>query len=114
VTDKKARVLATSPDGQPMLVLAPYGQGQALLAGSFLGSAYHHFRNPNNGKFLVGLADWLGIKPDVEIKASPEQALIEWRWLEGPDYRLLFVFNRDEEKVRVEWVMKSADDEGKP
>ena len=101
VTDKKARVLATSPDGQPMLVLAPYGKGQALIAGSFLGSAFHHFRNPNNGKFLTGLADWLGIKADEEVKASPEPALIECRWLEGPDYRLLFVFNRGEEKSLI-------------
>ncbi|MGB9906053.1 MAG: beta-galactosidase [Candidatus Saccharicenans sp.] len=99
ITDKKARVLATSPDGQPMLVLAPYGKGQAIIAGSFLGSAYHHFRNPNNGKFLAGLAEWLGIKPDLEIKSQPDNSIIEWRSLEGPDYRLLFVFNRGEEKT---------------
>jgi beta-galactosidase len=99
ITDKKARVLATSPDGQPMLVLAPYGKGQAIIAGSFLGSAYHHFRNPNNGKFLAGLAEWLGIKPDLEIKSQPDNSILEWRSLEGLDYRLLFVFNRGEEKT---------------
>jgi len=101
ITDNKARVLATSPDGQPMLVLAPCGKGQAIIAGSFLGSAYHHFRNPNNGKFLAGLAEWLGLKPDLEIKSQPEKAIIECRLLEGPDYRLLFVFNREEEKATV-------------
>ena len=99
VTDNKARVLATSPEGQPMLVLAPYGKGQAIIAGSFLGSAYHHFRNPNNGKFLVGLAEWLGLRPELEIESRPEKAIIECRSLKGPDYRLLFVFNREEEKA---------------
>ncbi len=100
ITDNKARVLATSPDGQPMLVLAPHGKGQALIAGSFLSSAYHHFRNPNNGKFLAGLAGWLGIRADLEIKSRPENSLAEWRWLEGTDYRVLFVFNREEEKAQ--------------
>ncbi|MBC7350277.1 MAG: beta-galactosidase [Candidatus Aminicenantes bacterium] len=101
ITDNKARVLATSPDGQPMLVLAPYGKGQAIIAGSFLGSAYHHFRNPNNGKFLAGLAEWLGLKPELEIESQPEKALLEWRLLEGLDYCLLFVFNRGEEKAKA-------------
>ncbi|MGQ9801890.1 MAG: beta-galactosidase [Candidatus Saccharicenans sp.] len=99
ITDKKAQVLATSPDGQPMLVLAPHGKGQAIIAGSFLGSAYHHFRNPNNGKFLAGLAEWLGLKPELELESRPENSIVEWRMLEGPDHRLLFVFNRGEEKA---------------
>ncbi|MDI6849632.1 MAG: beta-galactosidase [Candidatus Saccharicenans sp.] len=107
VTDKKAAVLAQSPDGQPMVVLAPYGQGQALIAGSFLGSAYHHFRNPNNGKFLVGLADWLGIKAGAEVKPFPEDSPVEWRWLLGRDYRLLFIFNRGQDKCRLEFRTES-------
>lgn len=105
ITDKRASVLATSSDGQPMLVLAPHGKGQALVAGSFLGSAYHHFRNPNNGKFLAGLAEWLGIKAEVSVKSRPESSVVEWRLLEGKDYRLLFVFNRGEEKTSVALTM---------
>lgn len=99
ITDRKARVLGTGPDGQPMLVLAPYGKGQAIIVGSFLGSAYHHFHNPNNGKFLAGLAEWLGLRPELEIESRPENSLIEWRLLDGPDYRVIFVFNRGEEKT---------------
>lgn len=105
ITDKRASILATSTDGQPMLVLAPYGKGQALIAGSFLGSAYHHFRNPNNGKFLAGLAEWLGIKAEMSVKSRPESSVVEWRLLEGKDYRLLFVFNRSEEKTSATLTM---------
>lgn len=101
ITDKKAEVLARSEDGQPMLVVAPYGRGKALMAGSFLGSAYHHFRNKNSALFLTGLAAWLGIKKQAEVKVEPESALVETRWLAGPEYRVLFIFNRSEEKVRA-------------
>ena len=101
LTDKKAEVLATSEDGQAMLVLAPYGQGRALIAGSFVGSAYHHFHNQNNARFLTGLAAWLGIKKQTEVQAEPASALVETRWLESPEAKILFVFNRQEEKVRA-------------
>ncbi len=100
IDDDRAEVLGTSQDGQPMLVLKSSGRGQAIVVGSFIGLAYHHFGNANNRRFLTGLADWLGIKPDPEIKAVPENSLIEAKFLEGLDYRLLFVFNRGEEKAR--------------
>jgi len=88
-----------------MLVLKSEGQGRAIVAGSFIGLAYQHFRNPNNGRFLTGLADWLGIKPDPEIKTVSENLMVEAKYLEGPDYRLLFVFNRSEEKGKAQVLM---------
>ncbi|MDY0231722.1 MAG: hypothetical protein RBR88_04490, partial [Candidatus Saccharicenans sp.] len=101
ITDKKAQVLAESQDGRPMLVLSPYGKGQALIAGSFLGAAYHHFGNQNNGKFLTGLADWLGIRSQAEVKTTSKDSMVENRWLLSQDYQLLFVFNRKEEIARA-------------
>jgi beta-galactosidase len=101
ITDKKAKVLAYSQDGKPMVVLSPYEKGQAIIAGSFIGSAYHHFGNENNGKFLTGLADWLGIRRQAEVKATSKDSMVEGRWLQGQDYQLLFVFNRKEEKARA-------------
>jgi len=105
VNDQKAEVLARSQDGQPLLVLKSQGQGRALLVGSFPGLAYHHFGNKNNQRFLAGLAAWLGIRPEPEIKASPAGSAVEARYLYGPDYRLLFVFNRSAEKVKSELLM---------
>jgi hypothetical protein len=102
IENNKAQVLATGEDGQPMIVLAPFGKGQAMIVGSFVGSAYHHFRNVNNGKFMAGLADWLGIKSAAEVKTLPEEALVELRWLEGPDYWILFAFNQGEREARSE------------
>jgi len=105
VNDQKAEVLARSQDGQPLLVLKSQGQGRALLVGSFPGLAYHHFGNKNNQRFLAGLAEWLGIKAEPEIKVSPAGSAVEARYLHGPDYRLLFVFNRSAEKVKSELLL---------
>jgi len=105
INDKKAEILGKSQDGQPMLVLKSDGKGRAIVAGSFIGLAYQHFQNPNNGRFLTGLADWLGIKPDPEIKTVPENLVVEAKYLEGPDYRLLFVFNRSEDKGKAQVLM---------
>ena len=49
-----ARVLAGFEDGRPAIVYAARGRGRAIIVGSFIGSAYHHFQNPNNGKFFAG------------------------------------------------------------
>ncbi|MGB9893148.1 MAG: beta-galactosidase [Candidatus Saccharicenans sp.] len=105
LTDKKAQVLARSEDGLPMMILSSFGKGQAIMVGSFIGLAYHHFHNPNNGKFLAGLADWLGIRNQAEVKAVPENSLLEWRFLDGQDYRILFLFNRGEQRTRVSLLL---------
>lgn len=105
VMEKKAQVLGTGEDGQPMIVLAPYGKGQVMIVGSFPGSAYYHFKNASNGRFMAGLAEWLGIKDEAEVKTYPQEALIEVRRLEGPDYWILFAFNRSQEKARSQLLL---------
>jgi beta-galactosidase len=92
----EAQVLAEFENGKPAAVLANYGKGKAIIVGSFLGSAYHHFKNPNNGKFFAGLAEWLKISKPVEITSSDPETLVEGRVLEGDGYKILFGFNRGE------------------
>jgi beta-galactosidase len=94
VFGKDSRVLAEFSDGRPAMVYAPFGKGRALIVGSFPGSAYHHFKNPANGKFFAGLADWLKFAKPVEVAAAEPGAIIEARILEGDGYRILFGFNR--------------------
>ena len=72
VFGKTSRVVAAFPDGRPAIVTAPFGKGRAIIVGSFLGSAYHHFKNPNNGKLFAGLADWLKITAPVDLHVSEE------------------------------------------
>jgi len=103
-----SRVLAKFADGRPAIVAAPYGKGRAIIVGSFPGSAYHHFRNPNNGKLFAGLADGLKIGPAVRVTASTPDAVVEGRLLEGRDYRLLFGFNRGEKPVTAKFGVEGA------
>ncbi len=103
VFGKESRVVATFADGRPAVVAAPFGKGRAIIAGSFLGSAYHHFKNPNNGKFFAGLAEWLEIRPAVRVTASEPDAVVEGRLLQGDGYAILFGFNRGEKAVTAKF-----------
>lgn len=103
-----SRVLAKFSDGRPAVVAAPFGKGRAIIVGSFPGSAYHHFRNPNNGKLFAGLADWLRIEPAVEVGPPAPDAAVEGRLLQGDGYALLFGFNRGEETVTARFGIKAG------
>jgi len=89
-----SEVLAETEDGRPAMVFARHGKGAAMIVGSFVGAAFHHFHNPNNAKLLTGLAQWLAIAKPVEVRSSEPGVLVEARVLEGEGYRLLFGFNR--------------------
>jgi beta-galactosidase len=99
----QARVLAAFEDGRPAIVASRYGQGRAVIVGSFVGSAYHHFQNPANGRFFAGLADWLAVERPVVVVSSDPTVLVEGRLLEGPDYKLLFGFNRGEKAAAAKF-----------
>ncbi|MGZ5488254.1 MAG: beta-galactosidase trimerization domain-containing protein, partial [Candidatus Aminicenantales bacterium] len=107
VFGKSSRIVAAFPDGRPAVVAAPFGKGRAIIVGSFLGSAYHHFKNPNNGKFFAGLADWLKVTAPVRVSSSVPDALIEGRLLKGDGYSLLFGFNRGDKAVTARFGVRT-------
>lgn len=108
VFGKDSRVLASFPDGRPAIVAAPSGRGRAIIVGSFLGSAYHHFKNPANGRFFAGLAEWVGARPAVEVSVADPEAVVEGRVLEAAGRRILFGFNRGETPVRASFALAAA------
>ena len=101
----KAQVLAEFENGKPAIVYATYGKGKAMIVGSFIGSAYHHFKNPNNGKFFAGLFEWLKLARPVEVESVEKDVLVETRMLEGPKDKILFGFNRGEKKTLVKFAV---------
>jgi len=109
----KSQILAEFQDGKPAVVYAPYGQGKAVIIGTFIGSAYHHFHNPNNAKFLTGLAQWLGILNPVEVISSEKDVLVEPRILEGEGYKILFGFNRGERETEARFAVSIKDQDWK-
>jgi hypothetical protein len=98
-------VLAEYENGKPAMVYAPYGKGRAIIVGSFLGSAYHHFKNPNNGKFFAGLGEWLKIAKPVAVTSTGPDVLVEARVLEGEGFKVLFGFNRGEKKTQAKFAV---------
>lgn len=103
--DNKSQVLAEYENGKPAMVYAPYGKGRAIIVGSFLGSAYHHFKNPNNGKFFAGLGEWLKIAKPVAVTSTGPDVLVEARVLEGEGFKVLFGFNRGEKKTQAKFAV---------
>lgn len=104
----KSVVLAEFEDGRPAMVAAPFGKGKAVIVGSFPGSAYYHFKNPNNGKLFAGLADWLKIARPIEVASSEPEVLVEGRALEGDGYKILFGFNRGEKRTAARFGVLMA------
>jgi beta-galactosidase len=105
--NKNSLVLAEFENGKPAMVFSEHGKGRAILVGSFLGSAYHHFSNTNNGKFFAGLAEWLKIQKPVEANSSEAGVLLEARILEGEGYKLLFGFNRGEKATTARFRLQA-------
>jgi len=103
--DKKSQILAEFENGQPAIIYAPYGRGKGIIVGSFIGSAYHHFQNPNNAKFLAGLAHWLGISRPVAASSSDKDVFVEPRILEARDFKILFGFNRGDKKTQARFAV---------
>jgi beta-galactosidase len=105
VAGSKSQVLAEFENGTPAVVFAPYGKGKAMIVGSFIGSAYYHFKNPNNGKFFAGLFEWLGLAKPVEVTGSEKDVLVEARLLEGPRGEILFGFNRGDKATLARFAV---------
>ena len=101
----QSQILAEFKNGEPAIVYSPYGEGGAIIVGSFIGSAYHHFQNPNNAKFFIGLAEWLGLSDPVDVVSSNKDVLVEARILVGDSYEILFGFNRGEKKTKAKFAV---------
>jgi len=100
-----SEVLAVTESGRPAMVYAPHGKGAAIIVGSFVGAAYHHFGNPNNARLLTGLAQWLAVAKPVEVMSSEPEVMVEARVLEGDGYRLLFGFNRGQKATSAQFAL---------
>lgn len=101
----RSEVLAEFENGKPAIVYSSYGKGKAIIIGSFIGSAYHHFKNPHNAKFLVGLAKWLEIPKKINITSSNKDVFIDARILEGKAFKVLFGFNRGDKKTEAKFAV---------
>ncbi len=108
LTGDRSQVLAEFQNGEPAMVYATYGKGEAIIVGSFIGSAFHHFQNPNNAKFFTGLARWLGISNPIDVISADDDTLVEARILQNDSYTILFGFNRGNKKTKPKFALTLA------
>jgi beta-galactosidase len=106
VTGQSTRVLARfagdgNIPGDPAMVMSSYGNGRAILIGTFPSAAFE--QDPDkmrpSGEFLQQLIASVGVTPEVRIDGAP--GLVEARFLESADAMLLIAINHGDTPQRV-------------
>jgi beta-galactosidase len=100
--DHKAKVLGQLPEGTPALTAFDFGHGHTLYIGTFLNN--HPDFSENNTRFILGMAEWAGIKrPFTSSHDGRTENPIVIRLHENPEGYLLYILNQGKtnEKVTV-------------
>lgn len=87
-----ARVLGHFANGSPAVVENSFGNGKAILIGSFAALAYQRESSPANKQFFVSLAKAAGLESQVEV-SGPGTDELEVRRLVKNRKQVVFVFN---------------------
>ncbi len=107
--NREISILARLKDGNPALVSSKYGEGEAMLVGSYLGFANHPNPVSMNEKFFLNLVDWAGIeRPFTTSHDGNTDSPVEVRLQENSNGYILFVINHSEtdEDVSVDLRVK--------
>ncbi len=87
-------ILARLDDGQPALTSAKFGNGEAMLVGSYLGMANHPNPVAGNEQFFMNLVDWAGIeRPFTSSHDGNTESYVEVRLQENENGFALFLIN---------------------
>ena len=102
ISDRAEVIARLEMTGDPSIVVNRYGEGEALLAGSFLGMANFPETVPANNAFMEALADWAGVKRPVTTSldgVSPDP--VAARLQADNDGWLLFLINHGMEEAEL-------------
>lgn len=108
-----SKVLARFEDGEPAVTEKSFGNGRAILLGSFMALAYEEHPDDSTQKFLISLAKLAGVQTEVEVSA-PITSEIEVRRLVSNGEQIIFAFNESKEPVdaalsiSVPWTPRHA------
>lgn len=97
--------------GKPALTVHKYGDGEAMMIGTFLGLANHPELKPGNSAFIKGLADWAGVNRKVtSTHDGSDSAIVDIQLQESEDGYLLFAINHaeTEEEVSISLQMEEG------
>ncbi len=93
-----SRVLGRFEDGEPAMIENSFGNGKAILIGSFAALAYEEHPEPAAQRFLTALAGLAGVSADVTVSGT-SGSVLQVRRLIGKDEQIVFVFNESENTV---------------
>jgi len=94
--------LAVDDLGQPVLVSSRYGNGQAMLAGTYLGMGNFPEVDPLNDIFMTNLIDWAGVeRPFTTSHDGKTSGQVEVRLQHDNHGSLLFVINHSDATEEV-------------
>lgn len=105
--NSNAKVLATTSEGDPAIISSPYGKGEAILAGTYLGMANFSEIVPNNDKFFLNLLNWAKIeRPFTTSEDGRSSNQIEVRLQDSDKGYLLFLINHSVNNETIEIDLK--------
>lgn len=93
-----SRVLGHFEDGEPAVIENSFGNGRAILIGSFAALAYEEHPDPAAQQFLMALARHAGVSADVTVSGTAG-SVVQVRRLIGKDEQIVFVFNESDNAV---------------
>ncbi|TVR74826.1 MAG: hypothetical protein EA408_01930 [Marinilabiliales bacterium] len=105
--NRNVEILARLDDGHPALVSAKYGEGEAMLVGTYLGMANHPNPVPGNEQFFMNLINWAGIeRPFTSSHDGNTESYVEVRLQENESGFVLFLINHSNsvEDVSVDLI----------
>ncbi len=109
-----SRVLASFPNGKAAMVEKAYGQGHAVLIGSFAGLAYQRKHDASTARLIESVAEAAGVERQVQASGTGTSEL-EVRRLVAGDEEFAFVFNHGSGPadasiaMRLPWTAKAFD-----
>lgn len=102
-------VLAKLDDGSAALVSHRYGEGAAMLAGSYLGMANHPEPDLVNEAFFMNLLDWASVdRPFTSSHDGNKESQVEVRLLDNEKGYVMFVINHSATVEDVSISLKTA------
>ncbi|TVQ09505.1 MAG: hypothetical protein EA361_15380 [Bacteroidetes bacterium] len=106
--NREIDILARLDDGMPAIVSAKYGQGEAMLVGTFLGMANHPDPVPANEQFFMNLINWAGIvRPFTSSHDGNKENYVEVRLQDNDNGFVLYLINHSNSQENVSVELKT-------
>lgn len=97
--------------GKPAVTVHKFGDGEAMMIGTFLGLANHPELKTGNSEFIQGLTEWAGVERKVTSSHDgSDSAIVDIQLQENDEGYLLFAINHAETEEEVSISLNLEED----